>query len=105
VLVAGIFDVPGVEPVRELQQIREGHPAGALIAAVLPCEDALLSQYARAEMAAALRVVDYVLIVEPAGRPSDLGGLVDRLQPVAVMRLEDAGLQHLRRLMAHVRNV
>jgi hypothetical protein len=105
VLVAGIFDVPGVEPVRELQQTREGHPASALIAAVLPCEDALLSQYARAEMAAALRVVDYVLIVEPAGRPSDLDGLVDRLQPVAVMRLEDAGLQHLRRLMAHVRNV
>ena len=104
VLVAGSFNVPGIEQVRQLQQIRVGFPAGALIAAVLPCEDELFSQRARAELAAALRVVDYVLIVEPAGRADDLDRLVDRLQPVAVIRLEEAGLLHLRRLIAHVRN-
>ena len=104
VLVAGSFNVPGAEQVRQLQQIRMGFPAGALIAAVLPCEDELFSQHARAELAAALRVVDYVLIVAPAGRANDLDRLVDRLQPVAVLRLEEAGLRHLRRLIAHVRN-
>jgi hypothetical protein len=104
VLVAGSFDVPGVEQVRELQQIHTRFPDGALVAAVLPYENELLSQHARAEMAAALRVVDYVLIVESAGRPNDLDRLVDHLQPVAVIQLEEAGLRHLRRLIAHVRN-
>jgi hypothetical protein len=104
VLVAGSFNVPGTEQVRQLQQIRMRFPAGTLIAAVLPCENELLSQHARAELAAALRVVDYVLIVEPAGRADDLDRLVDRLQPVAVIRLEEAGLLDLRRLIAHVRN-
>jgi len=104
VLVAGSFDLPGGEQIRQLQEIRTRFPAGALIAAVLPCENELLSQHARSEMAAALRVVDYVLIVEPAGHPNDLDRLVDRLQPVAVIRLEEAGLRHLRRLIAHVRN-
>jgi hypothetical protein len=93
VLVAGSFDVPGVEQVRQLQNIRARHPASPLIAAVLPCEDELLSLRARGEMAAALRVVDYVVIVEPEGSPDDLDGLVDRLQPVAVIRLEDADLR------------
>ena len=104
VLVAANFDVPSAEQVRELQEIRDRHPAGAFIAAVLPCEREVLGQSARAEMAAALRVVDYVLIVEPAGRPGDLDGLVDCLRPVAVIRLEDAGAQRLRRLIEHVRN-
>ena len=44
-------------------------------------------------MAAACRVVDYVLIVEPEGSPDDLDRLVDRLQPVAVIWLKDAGLR------------
>jgi len=96
VLVAGSFDVPNVEQVRKLQEIRERHPAGPLIAAVMPCRHELLTQGARGEMAAALRVVDYVLIVEPAGRPDDLDRLVDALQPIAVIRLEDAGLRRLR---------
>jgi hypothetical protein len=104
VLVAASFDVPSVEQVRELQHIRQRHPAGPLLAAVLPCEHEVLSPRARGEMAAALRVVDYVLIVEPAGRPDDLDGLVVRLQPSAVMRLEDAGVRRLRRLIEHARN-
>ena len=104
VLVAGAFDVFGVEQVRELQRIREHHPGGPLIAAVLPCAHELLSQRARCEMAAALRVVDYVLIVEPAGRPDDLDRLVDLLQPATLIRLEEAGIRSLRRLIEHVRN-
>jgi hypothetical protein len=104
VLVAASFDVPSAEQVRELQQVRDRHPAGALIAAVAPCEHEALSQRARAEMAAALRVVDYVLIVEPAGRPDDLDRLVNLLQPAAVIRLEDAGVRRLRRLIEHAPN-
>jgi hypothetical protein len=104
VLVAGSFDVPGPEQVRELQQIRQRHPAGPLLAAVLPCEHELLGLRARGEMAAALRVVDYVLIVEPAGRPDDLDRLVNLLQPAAVIRLEDAGVRRFRRLIEHAPN-
>ena len=104
VLVAGSFDVFGVEQVRQLQQIRQRHPAGPLIAAVLPCVDAVLNQAARAEMAAALRVVDYVLIVEPTGRPDDLDRLGDILRPGILIRLEEAGVRCLRRLIEHVRN-
>ena len=104
VLVAGSFDVPGPEQVRELQRIRQRHPAGPLLAAVLPCEHELLSMHARGEMAAALRVVDYVLIVEPAGRPDDLDRLVSLLQPAAVIRLEDAGVRRFRRLIEHAPN-
>jgi hypothetical protein len=104
VLVAGSFDAPGPEQVRELQRIRQRHPAGPLLAAVLPCEHELLGLRARGEMAAALRVVDYVLIVEPAGRPDDLDRLVNRLQPAAVIRLEEADVGRLRRLIEHARN-
>ena len=104
VLVAANFDVPSAEQVRELQEIRDRHPAGAFIAAVLPCEREVLGQSARAEMAAALRVVDYVLIVERAACPDDFDRLVDRLQPAALIRLEEADMHRLRRLIEHVRN-
>ena len=104
VLAAGSFDVLGVEQVRELQHIRGRHPARPLIAAVLPCPDAVLSLPGRAEMAASLRMVDYVLIVEPAGRPDDLDGLVDRLQPAAMVRLQEKGAARLRRLVEHVQH-
>ena len=104
VLVAGSFDVPGLEQVRELEHIRERHPGKPLIAAVLPCEHELLSLRARGEMAAALRVVDYVLIVERAACPDDFDRLVDRLQPAALIRLEEADMHRLRRLIEHVRN-
>jgi hypothetical protein len=104
VLVAGGFDVLCAEQVRELQQIRGFHPARPLVAAVLPCPDAVLSLQARAEMTAALRMVDYVLIVEPAGQSDDLDGLIDRLQPAAIVRLDGSGTRRLRRLIEHVRN-
>lgn len=104
VLVAGSFDVPAAEQVRELEQIRQRYPAGPLLAAVLPCENELLGLRARGEMAAALRVVDYVLIVEPAGCPDDLDRLANRLQPAVVIRLENAGVRRLRRLIEHARN-
>jgi len=104
VLAAGSFDMLGAEQVRELQQIRERHPAPQLIAAVLPDPDAVLGVQARAEMAAALRMVDYVLIVEPAGRPGDLDGLVDRLQPAALVRLQENGTRRLRRLIEDVQH-
>jgi len=104
VLVAGAFDVFGVDQVRELQRIREHHPAGPLIAAVLPCDYELLSLRARGEMAAALHMVDYVLIAEPAGCPNDLDRLVELLQPSTLIRLEEAGVRGLRRLIEHVRN-
>jgi hypothetical protein len=90
--------------VRALRRIRERHPGLALIAAVLPISNAVLSSEARAAMAAALRMVDYVLIVEPAGRPGDLDGLVECLQPAAIVRLQENGRSRLRGLITNVRH-
>ena len=41
-------------------------PSRSLLAVVLPAEPELLPRRARAELLAALRVVDYVTIAEPA---------------------------------------
>jgi hypothetical protein len=50
--------------VKQLEALRT--PGRALLAAVLPAEPELLPRRARAELLAALRVVDYVVIAEPA---------------------------------------
>jgi len=62
VLVTGYFDVLRAEHVRALNDLR----AATLVTVVLPREDALLSQRARAELVAGLRAVDYVLMSEVA---------------------------------------
>ena len=72
--------------VNELAALR--HP---LLAAVLPAEPALLPLRARAELLAALRVVDYVVIAEPA----DLDGL-------EVIRLESRDPDLIRRVRSSV---
>jgi bifunctional ADP-heptose synthase (sugar kinase/adenylyltransferase) len=93
-IVSGYFDVLRAEHARELAQVHH-HP---LLAVVLPLAGEILSQRARAEMVAALRVVDYVVTADD----SDVERLVNGLRPVEFVRLEAAHACRTRQLMEHV---
>ena len=63
-IVTGTFDVLRAEHARELEEARMGTGVAVLLVIVLPRAGEVLPQRARAELVAALRVVDYVV---PAG--------------------------------------
>ena len=60
-VVTGAFDVLLAADARELAEIRASHPNRPLLVVVLPLPAPLLPQRARAELVAALRMVDYVV--------------------------------------------
>ncbi len=97
VVVTGYFDLLRADHARELEVVRQ-RAAGPLLAVVLPWEEAYMSQRARAEMAAALRVVDYVV----APDVGDAAALVAALCPAEVVRLEAADQRRNRELIEHV---
>jgi glycerol-3-phosphate cytidylyltransferase-like family protein len=88
-LATGYFDGLSLEHIHELDQARR-----PVLAAVLRHPGELFPATARAEMAAALRVIDYVV----TAHPDELGELIERLHPAAVLRLEAADLRRARRL-------
>ena len=98
VAVTAYFDVLRAEHADGLRRLREAAPDAALVALVLPCAEALLTLRARAELAAALAVIDYVVAVE-SGPPEDL---LASLQPATVVRWEAADRARTRQLMQHV---
>jgi glycerol-3-phosphate cytidylyltransferase-like family protein len=98
ILVTGTFDILRAEHAREITAVRSSAPEAALLVAVLPSRLELLSQRARAEMVAALRMVDYVL----TAAYGDLDVLIGSLRPVRVVRLEEADARRLRQLTEHV---
>jgi len=98
-VATGYFDVLRVDHDRELTALHRRTGAVALLAVVLPWERALLSLRARCEMAAALRMVDYVVSIDEP----DLSGLAGALQPVEILRLEAAEARRARELAGHVR--
>jgi glycerol-3-phosphate cytidylyltransferase-like family protein len=85
VIVTGKFDVLRAAHARALGEARTRSGASALLTVVLPCEGELLPQRARAELAASLRVVDYVV----AGGLMELKTLMQALGPAEVVSLED----------------
>ena len=97
-VVTGAFDVLLAADARELAEIRASHPDRPLLVVVLPLPDPLLPRRARAELAAALRMVDYVVIADDAA--TDV--LLDALQPAQLVRLEEAQAVRKRQLMEHV---
>ena len=96
-MASGTFDVLRAEHARELAAIRNrtGMP---LLVVVLPLENEMLPQRARAEMVAALRMVDYVVIADPAG----LDRLIGVLRPAEVVRMEAADAHRTRQFIEHV---
>ncbi len=84
---AGTFNPLRASEARELAAFHERTPGASMLAVVLPAEPELLPQSARAVLAAALRVVDYVV-------PAPSEHWIDALRPAARLRLADhtAGL-------------
>jgi bifunctional ADP-heptose synthase (sugar kinase/adenylyltransferase) len=97
-LVTGYFDCLRAAHVCELESLRQRAGSRALVAAVLPWPEAFLSQQARAEMVAALRMVDYVVAIEA----SDVAALIDAVAPSEIVRLEAGDARRNRELIEHV---
>ncbi|MGD0872213.1 MAG: hypothetical protein ABSB88_21905 [Bryobacteraceae bacterium] len=98
VVVKGYFDLLRAGHARELDEIRRRTNAATLLAAVMPLDHGLLPLAGRAELVAALRVVDYVLL----GDCEDLNRLVSSLGPAETVSLEDADMRRARQLIEHV---
>ena len=97
-LVVGRFDILRAEVARDLAAAKQRTGARSLAVAVRPLADELAPLAARAEMAAALRLVDYVLVI-PDG---DLAALAASLQPLEIINMEEADAQRTRQLVEHV---
>ena len=97
-VVTGVFDVVLAADARQLAEIRESHPDRPILVVVLPLSEELLPQRARAELVAALRMVDYVV----AADHRDLEQLVAAIEPPEVIRFEAADAQRAQQLTEHV---
>jgi len=97
-LVIGYFDVLRAEHARDLTEARERTGAQSVLVVVLPLASEIVPQAARAGMVAALRMVDYVLPAES----EDWESLSGALQPVEIVRLEEADTRRTRQLIEHV---
>jgi bifunctional ADP-heptose synthase (sugar kinase/adenylyltransferase) len=93
-IATGYFDVLRAGHARELALVRH-HP---LLVVVLPVANEILPQPARAELVAALRVVDYVVTADCG----DAERLIESLEPVECVRMEAADRSRARQLMEHV---
>jgi bifunctional ADP-heptose synthase (sugar kinase/adenylyltransferase) len=98
-VATGYFDVILAGHARDLDEVRARAAGRALVVIVLPLAREILSQSARAELVAALRVVDYVVIADDA----DLESLIAFLNPSELVRLEAADADRARQLREHVR--
>ena len=94
-LVSGYFDGLRAAHIPELA----GLPR-PIVAVVLPLAGELVPQPARAEMAAALRMIDYVVIAQE----SEVDALVQHLNPPAIARLEERDAILAKQLIDHVRH-
>ena len=97
-VVTGYFDVLRAEHIRDLREARERAPAQPLLAVVLPLAGEFLPQRARAELVAAVRMVDYVVITDE----TDAAGLIEFLKPAVLVRLDEADMRRIRQLTEHV---
>ena len=99
-MATGYFGLLDAATAGELARMKAGH-ARALLVAVLPCiaPKLALDARARAEMAAALGMVDYVII---AGDGMPVERLLAILEPHAVVRCEAAHQQRMRQFIDHV---
>jgi bifunctional ADP-heptose synthase (sugar kinase/adenylyltransferase) len=94
-VVAGYFDVLTPDLVRRLRGLSDG---GRLIAAVLDPPNPLLPARARAELAASLSMIDYVLSLPGAS----LEKALKEIRPDEVVREDEAEGQRTQALIEHV---
>ena len=98
VLVTGTFDILRAEHVRELAAIREKNAGASIVATIIPGGREWLPTHARAELVAAMRMIDYVVIA--ASREAE--DWIALLRPAAVMRFEAADARRAQELIEHV---
>ncbi|MGA2590889.1 MAG: hypothetical protein ABSH32_13300 [Bryobacteraceae bacterium] len=98
VLVTGHFDVLLAAHVRELARVRDGLPDAVLLVALAIPEEPVLDARARAEMVAALAMIDYVVSLEDR----QMRSLLAAFPAEHVVRLEAAHEQRRRELIQHV---
>jgi bifunctional ADP-heptose synthase (sugar kinase/adenylyltransferase) len=101
-VVTGTFDVVVAGDARELAGIRASHPERPLLVVVLPLTDSLLPLRARAELVAALRMVDYVVTADDDAPEADTDALLASLEPAQLVRLDEVHAIRKRQLMEHV---
>jgi glycerol-3-phosphate cytidylyltransferase-like family protein len=94
-LVVGYFDVLTPDLVRSLQSLSDG---GLLIAVVLDPPNPLLPSRARAELAASLSMIDYVLLLPEAV----LEDAIEEIHPDEVVREDMADGKRSQALIEHV---
>jgi bifunctional ADP-heptose synthase (sugar kinase/adenylyltransferase) len=94
-LLCGHFDVLTAHHIRRLRGLADGQP---LIAAVLDAPKPLLSLSARAELAAALSMIDYVIPMTG----DDFDRALEQIQPSEVVREEAADRHRVAALIEHV---
>jgi hypothetical protein len=94
-LVAGYFDVLTPDLVRRLGSLSDG---AQLMAVVLDPPDPLLPSRARAELAASLSVIDYVLLLPDVG----LDRALEEIRPDEVVREDMADGKRSQVLIEHV---
>jgi hypothetical protein len=92
-VVASRFDVARAAHLRDLDALPR-----PLLAVVLHCADSVLPVTARADLAAALRVIDYVVIADDR----ELEALVSALQSARVIHLEETDRRRAAELKQHV---
>ncbi len=96
--VTGHFDPLLAEHARLLRDF--ARPGSTLVAVVTASREPLLGLRARAELVAALSVVDYVFTAED-GRPD---AILAELAPEAVLRWEEDDQRRTAELIAHVQS-
>ena len=97
-VVTGYFDVLRAGHVGDLAAVRARAPHARLLVVVVRGAEPLLPLAARAEMVAAVRMVDYVLTADD----SDVEHLIKALRPVLLVRLESEDQRRVSRLKEHV---
>jgi glycerol-3-phosphate cytidylyltransferase-like family protein len=98
VVVTGHFDVLLASHAREIAVVREAHPDAILLVALTSPPEPLMEPRARAELVAALAMVDYVVSLEDG----EVAGLLAAFEAARIVHLEDAHRQRMRELIEHV---
>jgi bifunctional ADP-heptose synthase (sugar kinase/adenylyltransferase) len=97
-IVTGYFDVIVAEHVRRLRAIKNG--SAMLVVVVLDPPEALLAARARAELVAALALVDYVVPADEQAAKE----LLSHFTASEIVREESDDLLRARRLSEHVKS-
>ena len=99
-MAIGSFDVLRASTIRELQNARSQLPEGGILLVVVPANGEFLTLEARAELAAAIRMVDYVVTAE--GETADRLGELLKCSPI--VRLSEGDALRSRELRENVRS-